>query len=163
MNQELLAVVVDIGRMFMKSIPISLALAAVFTVLTQFWACNPGRPWWRKRDLVTDLCYWFFIPVVTRYFRIGLLIAGAAVFFHITTADGLIAFYENGHGPLAALPLVVQMLIFLVGEDVITYWTHRLFPTAGGCGSTTPCIIPPKSWNGFQPRVSIRSICSSAR
>ena len=73
MNQELLAVVVDIGRMFMKSIPISLALAAVFTVLTQFWACNPGRPWWRKRDLVTDLCYWFFIPVVTRYFRIGLL------------------------------------------------------------------------------------------
>ena len=127
MNEELLAVVVDIGRMFMKSIPISLALAAVFTVLTQFWACNPGRPWWRKRDLVTDLCYWFFIPVVTRYFRIGLLIAGAAVFFHITTAEGLIAFYENGHGPLAALPLVVQMLIFLVGEDVITYWTHRLF------------------------------------
>ena len=127
MNEELLAVVVDIGRMFMKSIPISLALAAVFTVLTQFWACNPGRPWWRKQDLVTDLCYWFFIPVVTRYFRIGLLIAGAAVFFHITTADGLIAFYENGHGPLAALPLVVQMLIFLVGEDVITYWTHRLF------------------------------------
>jgi sterol desaturase/sphingolipid hydroxylase (fatty acid hydroxylase superfamily) len=89
--------------------------------------CNPGRPWWRKRDLVTDVCYWFFIPVVTRYFRIGLLIAGAAVFFHITTAEGLIAFYENGHGPLAALPLVVQMLIFLVGEDVITYWTHRLF------------------------------------
>ena len=73
------------------------------------------------------MCYWFFIPVVTRYFRIGLLIAGAAVFFHITTAEGLIAFYENGHGPLAALPLVVQMLIFLVGEDVITYWTHRLF------------------------------------
>ena len=80
MNEELLAVVVDIGRMFMKSIPISLALAAVFTVLTQFWACNPGRPWWRKRDLVTDLCYWFFIPVVTRYFRIGLLVLGAAVF-----------------------------------------------------------------------------------
>ena len=127
MHEELVAVVVDIGRMVLKSIPISLALAAVFTVLTQFWACNPGRPWWRKRDLVTDLCYWFFIPVVTRYFRIGLLVAGAAVFFHITTADGLIAFYENGHGPLAALPLVVQMVIFLVGEDVITYWTHRLF------------------------------------
>jgi hypothetical protein len=66
MHEELVAVVVDIGRMVLKSIPISLALAAVFTVLTQFWACNPGRPWWRKRDLVTDLCYWFFIPVVTR-------------------------------------------------------------------------------------------------
>jgi len=44
MHEELVAVVVDIGRMVLKSIPISLALAAVFTVLTQFWACNPGRP-----------------------------------------------------------------------------------------------------------------------
>ena len=45
----------------------------VFTVLTWFWACNPGQAWWRKRDLVTDLCYWFFIPVITRYLRIGML------------------------------------------------------------------------------------------
>ena len=45
----------------------------------------------------------------------------------ITTADGLIAFYENGHGPLATLPLAGQMIIFLVGEDFITYWTHRWF------------------------------------
>lgn len=127
MDQELLAVVIDIGRMFMKSIPISLALAAVFTVLTHFWACNPGRPWWQKRDLLTDVVYWFFIPVVTRYFRIGMLIAGAAVLFGITTGDGLIAFYENGHGPLARLPLVAQMLVFLAGEDFITYWTHRWF------------------------------------
>ena len=96
-------------------------------MLTYFWACNPGRPWWHKRDLVTDLCYWFFIPVLTRYLRIGMLIAGAAVLFGITTADGLIAFYENGHGPLAALPLVAQMIIFLIGEDFITYWSHRLF------------------------------------
>jgi sterol desaturase/sphingolipid hydroxylase (fatty acid hydroxylase superfamily) len=111
----------------MKIIPISLGIAVAFTVLTYFWACNPGRPWWRKPDLVTDLCYWFFIPIIARYFRIGMLIAGAALLFHITTADGLIAFYENGHGPLASLPLVAQMIIFLVGEDFITYWTHRLF------------------------------------
>ena len=127
MNQEALAVAVDVGKMFLKSIPISLALAAAFTLLTMFWACNPNGPWWRKKDLVTDLCYWFFIPVVTRYFRIGLLIAGAAALFGITTPNGLIAFYENGHGPLAALPLAAQMIIFLVGEDIINYWTHRLF------------------------------------
>lgn len=127
MNHELLAVVIDIGKMFIKSIPISLAVAAAFTVLTTFWACNPSGPWWRKKDLVTDLCYWFFIPVVTRYFRIGLLIAGAAALFGITSANGLIAFYQNGHGPLAALPLAAQMIIFLVGEDIINYWTHRLF------------------------------------
>jgi len=65
--------------------------------------------------------------VVTRYLRIGMLVLGAALLFGITTADGLIAFYDNGHGPLAALPLPAQMIIFLVGEDIILYWTHRLF------------------------------------
>jgi sterol desaturase/sphingolipid hydroxylase (fatty acid hydroxylase superfamily) len=76
---------------------------------------------------MTDLCYWFFIPVITRYLRIGLLIVGAAALFGITTADGLIAFYDNGHGPLSHLPLAAQMIIFLVGEDIILYWTHRFF------------------------------------
>lgn len=127
MSQELLSFFVSFGQTFLKNVPISLAMAAVFTVLTWFWACNPGQPWWRKSDLVTDLCYWFFIPVITRYLRIGMLIVGAALLFHITTAEGLIAFYDNGHGPLAALPLAVQAVVFLIGEDIILYWTHRLF------------------------------------
>ncbi len=127
MGQELLGFIVDVGHTFLKNVPISLALAAVFTVLTSFWACNPGRPWWRKDDLVTDLCYWFFIPIITRYLRIGLLVGAAALLFDITSADGLIAFYANGHGPLAKLPLSAQMIIFAVGSDLILYWTHRLF------------------------------------
>ncbi len=106
MTQEFLSFFISFGQTFLKNIPISLALAGVFTILTWFWACNPGQAWWHKRDLVTDLCYWFFIPVITRYLRIGMLIVGAALLFRITTADGLIAFYDNGHGPLAALPLV---------------------------------------------------------
>jgi sterol desaturase/sphingolipid hydroxylase (fatty acid hydroxylase superfamily) len=127
MKQELLSVVFSFGQTFTRGLPISLALAAVFTVLTSFWACNPGQAWWRKRDLVTDLCYWFFIPVITRYLRIGMLIVGAALLFRITTAQGLIAFYDHGHGPLSALPLWAQMIIFLIGEDFLLYWTHRLF------------------------------------
>jgi sterol desaturase/sphingolipid hydroxylase (fatty acid hydroxylase superfamily) len=127
MKQELLSVVFSFGQTFTRGLPISLALAAVFTVLTSFWACNPGQAWWRKRDLVTDLCYWFFIPVITRYLRIGMLIVGAALLFRITTAEGLIAFYDHGHGPLSALPLWAQMIIFLIGEDFLLYWTHRLF------------------------------------
>src|SRR5580692_4338223 len=123
MAQEFLAVLVSFGETFTRYLPISLALAVVFTILTSFWACNPGKPWWRKRDIVTDLCYWLFIPVVARFLRIGMLIVGAAVLFGITTADGLIAFYENGHGPLAALPPVAQMVIFLIGEDFILYWS----------------------------------------
>src|ERR1700688_4704816 len=127
MSQEFLAFFYSVGETFMKGVPISIGLAVVFTILTSFWACNPGRAWWHKRDLVTDLCYWFFIPVIARYLRIGLLIVGAALLFGITTADGLIAFYDNGHGPLATLPIAGQMVIFLIGEDLILYWTHRFF------------------------------------
>ena len=127
MMQEFMAFISVVGQTFTRNAPISIALAVVFTVLTWFSACNPGRPWWRKRDLVTDLCYWLFIPVITRFLRIGLLIAAAAFILGITTGDGLIAFYENGHGPLAALPLAAQAAIFLIGEDIILYWTHRWF------------------------------------
>jgi sterol desaturase/sphingolipid hydroxylase (fatty acid hydroxylase superfamily) len=127
MSEFLLTFMVSFGETFMKNVPISLALAAVFTILTWFWACNPGQAWWHKRDLVTDLCYWFFIPVITRFLRIGMLIICAALLFGITTGEGLVVFYDNGHGPLASLPLAVQMIIFLIGEDIILYWTHRFF------------------------------------
>ena len=50
MIDEFLGIAGNVGETFLKSIPISLALAAVFTVLTFFSACNPGVPWWRKRE-----------------------------------------------------------------------------------------------------------------
>ncbi|MFK4592541.1 sterol desaturase/sphingolipid hydroxylase (fatty acid hydroxylase superfamily) [Bradyrhizobium diazoefficiens] len=116
-----------LGETIAKVVPITLALAAVFTVLEHFWACNPGTPWWRKREIVTDICYWFFVPVFARTMRIGLLIVGASLLFNIHDADGLIAFYDNGHGPLALLPLWVQAVLFLVLSDFMLYWLHRLF------------------------------------
>jgi len=127
MKQEFLAIIVSVGETFTKNVPISIALAAVFTILTSFWACNPGHPWWRKRDIVTDLCYWFFIPVVARFLRLGLLVAGTAIIFGITTSEGLVAFYAHGHGLLAGLPVAVQMVVCLIGEDVVLYWSHRCF------------------------------------
>ena len=125
--EEFAAVIHSIGVTVVKSVPVSLALATGFTVLTFFWACNPGRPWWRKRDLVTDLCYWFIVPLFARYLRIGLLVLGAALLFGITTAQGLVEFYDDGHGPLAGLPLWLQAAIFLIASDVMMYWIHRTF------------------------------------
>jgi sterol desaturase/sphingolipid hydroxylase (fatty acid hydroxylase superfamily) len=127
MVDGLIAIIQSLGATFLRLIPISILLGLVFAVLTFFWACTPGRPWWRKRELLTDICYWFIIPLLSRYLRIGLLIVGAALLFGITTTDGLIAFYEDGHGPLADLPLWLQAAIFLVGSDVIMYWSHRIF------------------------------------
>src|SRR5438045_4030459 len=127
MFEEAFAVVHSIGVTVVKMLPVSVALGAVFTLLSVVWACNPGRPWWRKRELLTDLCYWFLIPLFARYVRIGLLVIGAAFLFGITTGEGLVAFYDDGHGPLAQLPLWSQAAIFLLGSDVMMYWIHRAF------------------------------------
>ena len=95
-----------LGQTLAKVVPVTIALALVFSVLAHFWACNPGRPWWRKRELVTDVCYWFLVPLFARVFRIGLLVLGAALLFGIRDADELIAFYDNGHGPLSTAAIV---------------------------------------------------------
>jgi sterol desaturase/sphingolipid hydroxylase (fatty acid hydroxylase superfamily) len=116
-----------IGQTLAKVVPVTIALALVFSVLAHFWACNPGRPWWRKRELATDVCYWFLVPLFARVFRIALLVLGAALLFGIHDADELIAFYDNGHGPLSRLPLWLQAVLFLVAADFMMYWLHRLF------------------------------------
>ncbi|WP_316229560.1 sterol desaturase family protein [Bradyrhizobium sp. SZCCHNR1070] len=120
-------VVTMLGETIEKVVPTTIVLAVVFAVLSRFWACNPGKPWWHKRELVTDLVYWLFVPVFARVLRIGLLVLGAGVIFKIHDADELIAFYDNGHGPLAQLPLWLQALLFLVLSDFLLYWSHRGF------------------------------------
>ena len=67
-----------LGQTLAKVLPVTLALALLFSVLSHFWACNSGRPWWRKRELVTDLSYWFLVPLFTRVFRIALAEIGRA-------------------------------------------------------------------------------------
>jgi sterol desaturase/sphingolipid hydroxylase (fatty acid hydroxylase superfamily) len=120
-----------LGQTMAKVVPVTLALALLFSVLAHFWACNPGRPWWLKRELVTDLCYWFLVPLFARVFRIGLLVLGAGLVFGIRDADDLIAFYDNGHGPLSTLPLWLQAILFLVAADFMMYWLHRMFHGGG--------------------------------
>ena len=115
------------GQTILKVVPITIALALVFSVLSHFWACNRSVPWWHKRGLVTDVCYWFFVPLICRVVRINLMVLGAALVFNIHTADDLIAFYDDGHGPLSQLPLWTQAILFLVASDFMLYWLHRMY------------------------------------
>jgi sterol desaturase/sphingolipid hydroxylase (fatty acid hydroxylase superfamily) len=71
------------------------------------------------------------VPLITRVVRIGLLVIGAAAVFNIHDADELIAFYDNGHGPLSELPLWVQAAIFLILSDFMLYWLHRMYHGGG--------------------------------
>src|SRR3954468_19898203 len=127
MIESLLAIIHSVSSDALRIISVLLVLGSVFAVLTHFWPCNRGRPWWRKRELITDLCYAFIIPLLNRYVRLAFVVFGAVVLFGIATADEMLEFYENGHGPLAQLPLWLQALVYLVGADVWMYWVHRAF------------------------------------
>ena len=58
-----------------------------------------------KREIVTDVTYWFMIPLMARFVRIGLLVMGAAIFYDIHGEQRLMAFYDHGFGPLSEMPL----------------------------------------------------------
>jgi sterol desaturase/sphingolipid hydroxylase (fatty acid hydroxylase superfamily) len=124
---EIFSVIEIAGETLLKIVPITLLIALVFTALSYWSPANPGRPWWHKREIVTDVLYWFLIPLMARFVRIGLLVLGAALIFDINGPDALIAFYMHGHGPLSELPLWVQMIVFLLVSDFLLYWIHRGF------------------------------------
>jgi sterol desaturase/sphingolipid hydroxylase (fatty acid hydroxylase superfamily) len=123
---ELYSVVESAGETLLKIVPITIGIAVIFTALN-YWTGKSAQLWWRKREIVTDVLYWFLIPLMARFVRIGLLVVGAALIFNIHGTEPLIAFYTNGHGPLSELPLWAQVCIFLVASDVLLYWIHRGF------------------------------------
>lgn len=127
MFETIIDLVQVMAATIMKVLPMTIGLALIFTVLNQFWACNPGKPWWRKRELVTDIVYWFAIPLIARFLRIGGLIIGAALIFNVQGDAAVTAFFDNGHGPLAQLPLWGQAILFLILADIPMYWLHRIF------------------------------------
>jgi sterol desaturase/sphingolipid hydroxylase (fatty acid hydroxylase superfamily) len=95
--------------------------------LTSLATCNPGQPWWRKSDLVGDLCYWFLIPVFARFARIGLAVLLTVYLLGIRDGNTIARYFAHGHGPLSQLPLLAQSALYLVAADFFHYWVHRLF------------------------------------
>jgi hypothetical protein len=55
MFSEFYSVLQVAGQTVIKLVPISIGLGIVFAALTHWSACNPGRHWWQKRELVTDI------------------------------------------------------------------------------------------------------------
>jgi sterol desaturase/sphingolipid hydroxylase (fatty acid hydroxylase superfamily) len=110
-------------------VPTTIIFAVIFAALTPFpsLACNPGKPWWRNRGLLTDLCYCFILPFFIPYMRLALLVVGVgflAWFFDMTSFGDTLT---TGHGPLGRLPLWAQAAVYLVLSDFLMYWIHRIF------------------------------------
>src|SRR5215472_3383509 len=125
----LLAVAGQIAHTLNGVWPITIGLGIAFAALSWLSPCNAGEPWWRKRELVTDVCYWFFIPVFGRFARIGVTVLLAVYLMGIKDANGIARYFENGHGALAVLPYWGQCLFYIVVSDFAHYWIHRAFHT----------------------------------
>lgn len=127
MLEKITIVLQDMGATVADILLVMAPMGAGFALLSFFWACNPGKPWWRKRELATDFVYWLVIPLCARYLRLGLVIVAAAGLFGIVTVEGLVAFYADGHGPLGRLPFWAQVAVGVVANDFMLYWLHRAF------------------------------------
>jgi len=126
----LLAVASQIAHTLNGVWPITIGLAIVFAALSALTPCNPGAPWWKKRELLTDVCYWFFIPVFGRFGRIGVTVLIAAYLMGIRDPNQIARYFEDGHGALAALPFWGQCVFYVVVSDFAHYWIHRGFHVA---------------------------------
>lgn len=90
-----------------------------------FWALERSRPGLLRRGLGTDLCYWFFTPLITRNLTgifVGFVAAlGLSVLGLRLDWDQL----AHGFGPVRRLPVGLQAGLLLVLGDLVAYWTHR--------------------------------------
>ena len=108
-------------------LPYLVGMGVVFAVLSYWSPANKGRPWWNKRGLTTDICYWLIVPLISRFGRIGITVLITVYLLGINTTDGLVKFFEHGHGVLSRLPFWVQFAIYLFGTEFCLYWIHRAF------------------------------------
>jgi len=119
------------GQFAVVTLPVLLnmaLLAVVFTVLSKvFCACNRGPPWWRKPGLSTDICFALVPCLINVYAQTALLVMGIAVVYGISGGAELSDFLAHGHGLLEQLPFWQQIILYLIGNDLLMYLTHRAF------------------------------------
>jgi len=82
------------------------------------------------------------------YARIGFTVLFTVAFLGIASAGAIADFYAHGHGPLAALPLWLQIVLYLLVSDFLLYWIHRAFHGTA-LWRFHACIIPRGSGMGL--------------
>src|SRR3569832_2962248 len=113
------------GETILKLAPYIAVMGVLFAALSWFSPCNASKPWWKKRGLLTDVTYLFVSPVLMRYFRIGLAIMIAMYLVGITTQEGLVGYFDHGHGPVSRLPFWLQLVLYVGLSEFALYWIHR--------------------------------------
>lgn len=115
------------------------ALGLLFACVERLFRSVPGPGWYRRRDVATDLAYWFVTPFASRAISrvaVGLVVLGAVAALGGSLAE-LRSELAAGRFPalgwpwartrLAALPFAAQLLLGLLVSDGLSYWMHRAF------------------------------------
>lgn len=94
-------------------------MGLAFGILARLMPCNPGMYWWKSiRGTVTDLMYWFVVPLFLGLIR-PLMMAGTLwLFFGGQMPQPL---------PVQDLPIWIQCILILLIQDVILFAIHRVF------------------------------------
>jgi sterol desaturase/sphingolipid hydroxylase (fatty acid hydroxylase superfamily) len=106
------------------------ALSALFFVIERLIGRNRNRPIFR-RGWFTDVCFWFFTPLVTKvltrasFFLPALILIGLGV----VSVENLKNGTYQGFGPLSRQPFWLEVIEIYVFFDLCGYWSHRLFHT----------------------------------
>jgi sterol desaturase/sphingolipid hydroxylase (fatty acid hydroxylase superfamily) len=87
---------------------------------TLHWVCAAQRQRFWRRDMTTDLAYWFLGPLAYGY--VALVAHTYAVdYAHLDRIASVVA------TRLTSTPILIQVAIILLLTDLLQYWGHRLF------------------------------------
>lgn len=125
----LLAIARNIWDVVASELPWMIGLGLVFGILGLFTsqACNPGKVWWKSKDMPTDMVYGIAIQLMAPYIRfVAVLMVMLVLHGRVNPAD-IAAFFKEGQGYFSTSPVWVQVAVYMLGTDFLLYWSHRLF------------------------------------
>jgi sterol desaturase/sphingolipid hydroxylase (fatty acid hydroxylase superfamily) len=118
----------------MRSPTLASLVAGLIVLSVAFWLLERWRPsiagQRRERtQTLTDLAYWFFTPLVTRFVTrvsVGLVFVLLALWQGVSFED-FRQTVTTRQTWASSLPIWLQIPLILVLADLLAYWSHRLF------------------------------------
>lgn len=103
------------------------ASALVFVVASRGHECNKNMNYWNKANVITDIGYWFVIPIFSKYVKILLLMLAVQYVFGLHSEAEQSAYFKHGYGLFSTMPIFAQVLCILIFSDFLLYWLHRMY------------------------------------
>lgn len=125
-----------------------IVLSAVFFIIERVIAGSRQRPLLR-RGWLTDVCFWFFTPLVTKIVSRGAFILPALILvgLGLASVEGLKSGLYQGFGPLSRQPMWAEIIEIYVIFDFFGYCRTGSF-IAGAGGRFTQCTTARRTSTG---------------